>query len=236
MSSIAPSIPVLAPAEGNNPIRWKNEFLDHATKLDSTGFPLEGILAMCFRCLADLSVLAAKHEYGDALYDAIYSVVVEDHPTDAKARSCQQRARTLYNAFCALKPGTIVGLKKGFSLIAYIEITHDYHYSASEKWGNHRWGYRTLRKATREESAILEARHPVMTFYENFIPLPADIPRLSITRRAEADLDAARMRLYQRTKAVELARAELERLQALENEATTEVANMQRNLELFAVV
>jgi hypothetical protein len=229
------SISVASACEASNDERYKKEFLEHATKLDDTGFPLEGFLAMCFSCPTDLSILAAKHGYGEALYDAIYPILVAGHPTGTKIRSCQQRARTLYNAFCALKPGTVVGLKKGFALIAYIEITCDYHFSASEKWGNHRWGYRTLRKATREESAELEARHPIMTFYKDFVSLPADIPRLSIMRKAEERLDTARISLYSRTKAAAAARRELERLEELERDATKAVASAQSNLELLSI-
>ncbi len=230
------SISVVSACEASNQERYKKEFLDHDTELDETGFPLEGSLAMCFSCPTDLSLLAEKHGDGDALYNAIYPILVANHPVGTKVRSCQQRAHTLYNAFCALKPGAVIGLKMGYALIAYIEITEPYHFSAGEKWGNHRWGYRTLRKATREESAELEARHPVMAFYKDFVSLPADIPRLSIMRKAEGRLNIARIILYSRAKAVEAARRELERLEELERDATQAVAAEQSKLEILSIV
>ena len=224
--------PLVAPA---HPEGMQEEFFDHATKTDSTGFPLEGKFGISFSCPIDISQVAAEKGCGEEMCTAINRVMKESNPSNSE-RSCQQRSRILYRAYKGLKPGTIVGLKSGFTLLAYMEITEGYHYVGHEAWGKHRWGYRILRKATREESAVVEVRHPIMTYYDNFITLPADIKQLSLVRKAEARLDYARTREYERKKAVDAMRAELARLEELEKDAAAEVGAAQRDMELITVL
>lgn len=179
-------ISIVAPCEGDNKEKWQREFIGNATRLDTDGFPLEGTLAMGFNVPLDLNS-CSDAERKDRAYTAAREAR-QRAGQEVKEGEIANRLSSLLGAHKHLQPRTIIALKQGFRVLAFVEITGGYHYDGTQSWGKHRWTYRTLRRATKEEEGPYNIPRkgqtsavpaPVKTFNLNYLPMPADLPALA---------------------------------------------------------
>lgn len=140
----------------------KEEFIARATRLDATGFPEEGAVAVCWS--ADVHGISSTDEEIKA---AIRKKAVEwnEPRTEAKIK---REVKALREICTTLKKGDIIALKAGITIIAFVQLTSDYQFCPEQKWGWHTWTYKLVRKATPADQPS-NYRGLIKTFHRNFL-------------------------------------------------------------------
>jgi hypothetical protein len=155
----------IAPAPSTE---WAEVFDKNVTKRNSDGSPSEGSIVVHFGITTDMRTLTKGN-----LHINIFNATNEEGMTMYKVK----QPKDMYEI---LHAGMIVALKKGKSLYAWAEITSSYYYepnsaAMASKYKNwaHRWDYKILRMANKDESQKHEGW--MKTFHMNTIEIPKDV-------------------------------------------------------------
>jgi len=145
-------------------IPW-GEFARRATRLDAEGFPVEGFFGVSWAAHIDLrgateaEIKAAMRQRAAAWGE------------QRSAATLHRDTQMLLQVFKTLKKGDIIALKKGITIVAFVELTSDYQFCSEERWGWHSWSYRLVRKATAADQPANKGAL-VKTFFPNFLTHP----------------------------------------------------------------
>ena len=135
-------IDAISPAPAHPPAAWKKGFLDYATEVDATGFPIRGSFGVSFSCHVDLSTSPDRTE--------LIASVSTAHPTNTP-RQITTAVDQLTAIYAALKPGMTVAFKQGTKVIAFVRIVSPYIYKEGAACDCfHRWDYEVICKANPE--------------------------------------------------------------------------------------
>ena len=150
----------IAPAPSSD---WQNVFEKNVSKRNTDGTPSKGSIVVHFGINADIRTLTEGN-----LHVNLFNATNEEGMTMYKVK----QPKDMYEI---LQPGLIIALKKGKSLFAWAEITSSYYYLPEPKWA-HRWDYKILRMANKDESTRHEGW--MKTFHMNTIEIPQDVLKI----------------------------------------------------------
>jgi len=145
-------------------ISWA-EFARRETRIDAEGFPVEGFFGVSWAAHIDLRG-ATEAEIKEAMRQR--AAALGEQRT---AATLHRDMRMLLQVFHTLKKGDIIALKKGTTIVGFVELTSDYQFCPEERWGWHSWSYRLVRKATAADQPA-NRRALVKTFFPNFLTQP----------------------------------------------------------------
>jgi len=145
-------------------ISWA-EFGRRATRMGADGIPEAGAFGVSWAADVDLRV-STEAEIKAAMRRRAAAAGEE-----RTAASFHRDTQMLLQVFHTLKKGDIIALKKGTTIVAFVELTSDYQFCPEERWGWHTWTYRLVRRATEAEQPA-NRRALVKTFFPNFLARP----------------------------------------------------------------
>ena len=146
-----------------------DDFTRRATRLDETGFPLEGAFGVCWDAGIDLRG-ATEDEIKASIKRTFVASGREDKNNDS---TVNRHAKSLLEVYNNLKKGDTIALKKGKTIVAFVELTSDYYFCPEDtSCLEHSWNYRLVRKATAADQPANGAALAFHTFFPNFLPRP----------------------------------------------------------------
>ena len=116
-SEMSKRIPLFQPAPAKKSPKWglvQTTWEKEATRLGPLTVGSYGTMGSCFDEKYDLSLLPSASEIKD---------------------------RQLRDIYTTLKPGSLVALKRGYKVIAYVEIVRDYYYCPDQTFGWHSYDF-----------------------------------------------------------------------------------------------
>jgi hypothetical protein len=135
-------IDAISPAPAHPAAAWKKGFLDHATEVDATGFPIRGSFGVNYDCRVDLNTSTERTE--------LIASISATQPTFTP-RQITYAVDQLTAIYASLQPGTTIAFKQGMKAIAFVRIVSPYSYKEGHVSGfPHRWDYEVICKANPE--------------------------------------------------------------------------------------
>lgn len=138
-------IDAISPAPAHPAAAWKKGFLDYATEVDATGFPIRGNFGVSFVHF-DMSTSPTRTE--------LIAIAKTDCPANTQ-RQITYAVDQMAAVYAALQPGTIIAFKKGTKVVAFVRIISPYNYIHHHASGfPHRWDYEVIRKVSPHEEIL----------------------------------------------------------------------------------
>jgi hypothetical protein len=141
------------------------DFDRRATRRDNHGFPLEGSFGADYHVKLDLND-ATEAQIKEAMQQRY-----RDENDEKSAKYIDRHTAMLLEIYRTLKEGDIIALKKGTTIIAFVQLTSNYYYNPDVQWGWHSWNYRLVRKATDADQPANKGAL-IKTFYPHFLARP----------------------------------------------------------------
>jgi hypothetical protein len=188
-------IDAISPA-ANELAEWNSRFLRFATEQDAMSVPLKGSFGIDFSCNKDLRTAATPA----ARRELVKHTIGTNHQ-EKEDVAINISVRQVVGAYESFHPGTLVALKKGMTVIAFIRIVSEYRYEDELSGGNapHRWDYERVRMALPSEQP--DRGNLRLTYVPKCVPIPADLiaPAVLVVEEVPAAEEECEMRLIDGT-------------------------------------